>query len=135
MIHALLFFFLAPSAPSHDALRLARVFSCEAWGSERDARAIVHVLNARRELPAHRGISLAEMGDRYSTCRRSSSPWVRSVLRLPWESLPPAARHVALHSSTVADPCRGRATHWGHPSIVPVARRLQCGRTKNAFTR
>lgn len=121
-----------------DALDLARCMWAEAGrGSPRDRIAILHVLERRSTLPAHRGRSAAGVARRYCVALsgRSITSRARRIRSASRDDVPAAALDLAerwLSGERPRDPCGGRAWDWDgreHAGRVVV----DCGDTDNVF--
>lgn len=106
----------------------------------RDHPAIVGVLRNRKQLPALAELSLAQIAVRYCAGFVSRNPTPRQVRirSYTWEQIPTVTKQLvekALAGEDVADPCRGRAWHFGNPQDARRHRgeRLDCGLTANVF--
>lgn len=152
----------AQPAPEDDGLWLARAMVAEAdWRADTDHRAIGYVLLAKYRIVQRRypRVTVAAIARAYCSGlehddRRSKRlRWVYRLDRagqqpLGWPIGSPWLRYSGLWrkvlrtadkclSGEVADPCRGRAEHWGGPMDTPSDRleRVDCGRTVNTFYR
>ncbi len=137
-------------------LVLAQAMVAEAgWRADRDHAGIAHVLGRRwRTRPALASLSFGEVVRRYCAAwrtKRRRATWVRALStpaarpmgwprQASWRAHAPLWRQVLRRAERfllgqLADPCRGRASHWGSPQDVPGPRmrRVNCGPTLNRY--
>lgn len=148
-----------PDEATSDArLALARAMVAEAgWVAERDHAAIAHVLARRwrREHLRYPDLTFRRMVELYCAAWNGKPTarqrWVRELAPtlerprtfprgLSWERHRPAweaalQRSDAFFAGELADPCDGRAVHWGgEMDEAPEHwRKVDCGATANRF--
>ena len=130
---------VASTAHAQDVEVLSRALIAEA--GERvtpDHVAILHVLERRRQLPAYRDATLAEVAMRYCAIYRVRHPSPRQaeLLRADLGELTLRAPRVVelveawLRGRRPRDPCRGRPLHWGSVSDARGSRRVRASCAK-----